>query len=392
VQVLEAIYFWARTIPERPAFIQPDGATTYRALINGIERAAEYFARNLPDRSMAIVVSIASPTKTLLACLGLLRANCSAIIIDPRELAHLPPGGSNTLVYERGGTPLNDGTNITFDESWLTADIPPMNRAPRLSPTKRAGGEIFFLTRNAATNAAAITRMPQAPEQTLFDGTSGFADFERAMLLLGVNSATGFTRACQILRAGKTLCFATPGPTIPWLINTYAVNTVIASPQQALALAELQQKMTRLPLAALRSLRLSGTALPADDVRRIKNHVCRNIIVDYSPQETGLIATAPHDMIADIPNAVGFVVPYAEVEIVNAEDRLMMQINAEGLVRVRTPQFLLNYQIEDSQTWFYTGNKGWLTDEGVLCIAQTDDISARPGSERSASVHGSEAN
>jgi hypothetical protein len=363
LQVLDAIYFWARTIPERPAIIRPEGAIPYLALMGGIERAAEYFARNVPDQSKAVVVSIPSPIKTLLACFGLMRANFSLIVVDPPVLPQLPHRASNTLVCERDGPSLCEGTNVIFDESWLTGNVPLAKHVPRLSPTKKAG-EIFFLT----PDTAAVTQMRQPPEYSILEGTSGFVDYEKTMLMLGVNNATGFARACQIICAGKSLCFAPPGPTMPWLIDTYAINAIIASPQQALALAELQENMTRLPLADLRHLRLSGTSLSAKDATRIKNHVCRNIIMDYSPQQTGPIATAPHDMIAHIPNAVGFVIPGVEVQIVDAENRLM-QANAEGFVRARTPQFLKNNLIDDPQSWFYTRNTGWLTDEGILCIA-----------------------
>ena len=35
-----------------------------------------------------------------------------------------------------------------------------------------------------------------------------------------------------------------------WLANTYDIDLIIASPQQALALADLQEKVTRYPLVA----------------------------------------------------------------------------------------------------------------------------------------------
>ena len=363
------IYFWARTIPQRPAIIRPIGITTYGALAHGIERAAAYFAHNLPDRSKPVTVSLPSAPKTLVASLGLLRAGCSIIVADRPELAHIPPSDSNTLVYERGETPLSDRTNIVFDESWLEVGTKPPRPSRSLSQSRTRDADIFFFTSGPTGRPMRIVRTQEAWEQCIrFDGTSAFADYERALLSTGVTNAMGFTRAYEILYAGKTICFAPQGLPTLWLANTYDVDLIIASPQQALGLADLQDKVTHYALAALKTIRLDGAALAADGIRRIKCHLCRNVILTYASAEAGTVAIAPHDMIADTPNAVGFVIPEAEVQIVDVENNVL-PAGTEGFIRLRTSQFLRNFQIEDSNSWFYPGDVGLLTENGLLCIA-----------------------
>lgn len=84
-------------------------------------------------------------------------------------------------------------------------------------------------------------------------------------------------------------------------------------------------------------------------------------------------------MIAHIPDAVGFVIPGAEVEIVDAADRVL-PVGSEGFVRVRSKQFVSNFGIDDPNTWFHPGDFGWLTAEGVLCIAgRKGDVVNRGG-------------
>ena len=84
-------------------------------------------------------------------------------------------------------------------------------------------------------------------------------------------------------------------------------------------------------------------------------------------------------MVADIPKAVGFVIPEAEVQIVDADGKILPP-GSEGAVRLRTTQFLENFAITDSDTWYYTGDIGWLTKNGVLCIAGRDgDVLNRGG-------------
>ena len=100
-------------------------------------------------------------------------------------------------------------------------------------------------------------------------------------------------------------------------MNTYDVDLMIASIQQALALADIQEKITRYPLASLKTLRIGGSVIAAEGVERLKSHLCTNVILSYASTEAGTAAIAPYDVIAHIPDAVGYVVPGVEVEIVD---------------------------------------------------------------------------
>lgn len=117
-----------------------------------------------------------------------------------------------------------------------------------------------------------------------------------------------------------------------------------------------------------------------DGFLRIKNNLCRDVIVFYASAEAGPVASAPYDMIADIPNAVGFVAPGVEVEIVD-EAGHVMPVDTEGFVRVRTPVLLARSRADQTDmNWFYPGDLGWLTEEGALCIAgRTGDVVNRGG-------------
>jgi acyl-coenzyme A synthetase/AMP-(fatty) acid ligase len=375
MHIVDMVYFWARTMPQRAAVIQPDGIVTYKALAQGIESAAEHFARNIPDKSKPVTVSLLSAPRMLIASLGLLRAGFNIIVTSQPE--NTLPDDSVTLVYERGGTTLSDRTNIMFDDSWLRVNA---GAAKPLPQPRTRNADIYFFTSGTTGRPKKVVRTQQAWDQRiLFNGTAAFADYERVLLMAGLASAYGYTRAYEALYAGKTVCFAPMGQPMLWLANTYDIDLIIASPQQALALAELQEKVTHYPLAALRTIRIGGSVLSAEGIQRIKNHLCRNVVIAYSSTEAGMVALAPHDMIAQIPDAVGFVIPEAEVQIVDAEDNVLA-VGSEGFVRLRTTQFLLNFQITDSNAWFYPGDVGWLTEGGVLCIAgRKGDVLNRGG-------------
>ena len=120
MRVVDMVYFWARTIPRRPAIIRPEGIVTYGALADSIETAADNFSRTILDRDKPVAIAIESTVSMLVASLGLLRAGFSIVPVSKLLLEHLPQTGANTLVYERGGATLDGGTNILFEDSWLS--------------------------------------------------------------------------------------------------------------------------------------------------------------------------------------------------------------------------------------------------------------------------------
>jgi acyl-coenzyme A synthetase/AMP-(fatty) acid ligase len=208
-------------------------------------------------------------------------------------------------------------------------------------------------------------------------------DFERALVVPGLASTIGFHPSIAILDSGKTVCFAPMGQAVLLLANLYGVEYMAASTQQAIALAELQEKGGRVRLPSLKALRIGGGMISRQGIDRLKRNLCRNIIMTYSATEAGAIAVAPHDMIADIPDAVGFVVPGVKVEVMDAAGAVL-PIGKEGFVRVDTPLTKLsatrNGDSGVESSWYYPGDIGRLTENGLLCIAgRREDVLNRGG-------------
>src|SRR5262249_6203361 len=145
----------------------------------------------------------------------------------------------------------------------------------------------------------------------------------------------------EALYAGRTVCTAPTEEAMLWMANYYAIDTILASPQQTLTLAEMQEKITRYPLASLRAVQIGASAIARDAVVRVQKYLCRNIIMIYGSTEAGVVALAPYEMIADVPGAAGFLMPGVEVEIVDDAGRVLSP-GSEGLVRVRTPVLVEN--------------------------------------------------
>src|SRR5262249_10333235 len=158
---------------------------------------------------------------------------------------------------------------------WMSAHISPAEtRAPALPGRD---GDIIFFTSGSTGKPKMIVHTPQARAQRiLYSRTSMFADFQRALVVPSLSSSFGFHRVCEILYTGKTACFAVPGQPSLLLANVYDIDVMFMSTQQAIALAEIQEKNTHFRLSGLRALRVGGGMISRQGIERLKINLCRN--------------------------------------------------------------------------------------------------------------------
>ena len=380
----DMVHFWAKTIPRRPAIIRPEGVVTYAALSGAIETAADYFARVIPDRDKPVAISIDSAAGMIVGSLGLACAGFSIVPVSRNLLANAPTAGATTLVHGRDGPLLDGGNNILFEEQWPAGGA---IRADRQRGAKRAPVAdvrmIVFTSGTTGKPKQVVQSRKTWQQRLLLVNNATLANYERALIVPGLSSSFGLNRAYDVLHAGKTVCFAPNEQAMLWLANTYDVDLIVASPQQALALADVQEKITRYPLASLKTLKIGGALIAREGIERLRTHLCRNIINTYSSTEAGTIAIAPIDAIVDIPGAVGYVVPDVEVEILDHLGNIQ-PAGAQGFIRLRSPQFVASLEADAETTWFYPGDFGSVTEDGILCImGRSGDVLNRGGTKLS---------
>src|SRR5262249_14593784 len=289
MQIVDSILFWARATPAHPAIIQPHGVQTYRVLANAIMAAAGHFARVELDSAKPVAVSIDDPAGMLVACLGLLHAGFSVVPCSQNLLQHLPSTGTDTLVSEHGGLVWTDHTTILFNDAWMSAHARGTETRPAASPGR--DGDIIFFTSGSTGKPKKIVQTPQARAQRIFySRNSTFADLQRALVIPSLVSSFGFNRVSEIFYAGKTACFAAFGQPTLLLADRSGNDLMFASVQQAVALAEIQEKNTHFRLQGLRALRLGGGKVSRQGVDRLKQSLCRHIIVAYAATEASTVA------------------------------------------------------------------------------------------------------
>lgn len=384
MHVVDMLFFWARVEPDRLAIIQPEMVTTFRGLADAIESVSDRIDQLRLDPSEPVAVSIANPSYFLVTIFALFRCGFSVAPVNAPLLLHLRAAGIRNLIYDTQGQVLSGGRNIRFELSWLPA--PSVTRRPyRHRPA--GDGNLIGFTSGTTGLPKPIVRSMKALSQRY--GSPITYVQNKALIIPGLAGGYGFNAACVMLYGGKTACFAPFGEPALALIDLFGIDALVASTQQALSLADIHAKSTHYNLSSLKTLRLGGALLSAQAAQRIKNHLCRNIIVWYASTEAGMTATAPYDLIADIPGAVGFLLPEVEIEIVDGDGNVLSS-GAEGIIRLRTPQFVASVQATEpdkpaDSLWFYPGDIGRVTEHGVLCLSgRHSDVINRGGVKVSA--------
>jgi acyl-coenzyme A synthetase/AMP-(fatty) acid ligase len=388
MHVVDMVFYWAKFAPHRQAIIQPEAVTTYQGLADAIDSICDRIERLKLDKSEPIAVSIANPAFMLAAAFAVLRSGFNLALANPPLFPHLSTAGVRNLIFDSEGLVLSSGRNIRFELSWLPSQSQSGARKPY---RHRPVGDISILMYTSGTtglpkkfvqSAAGLEHKLSSPI------TCANGAHSKVLIVPGIAGGFGFNRSCEVLYMGKTVGFAPFGHSALGLISNFGIDAVLASTQQAISLAEIHAETARFDVSSLKTIRVGGAVLSAEGARRIKNHLCREIIISYASTEAGTAASANYDEIAGIPGAVGFVTPETEIEVVDETGR-SLPAGSEGQIRLRTPHYVKNVglnaapaALESGDLWFYPGDIGRVTEDGVLCLAgRSTDVINRGGAK-----------
>src|SRR5262249_15862964 len=187
MHIVDMVYFWARTIPQRPAIIEPAGSISYASLAHAVEAAAEHITRTIEDRSKPIAISISTGSKMLVALLGLLRAGFSVALANKVVFKHLSSIGANTLVFERDSATLDGGANIVFDDGWLSSGTSAEKENRPIPPSRSSGGNIVCFTSGTTGRPKAVV-CPQSSwqQRMLLPLNLAFLNYDRMLIIPGL--------------------------------------------------------------------------------------------------------------------------------------------------------------------------------------------------------------
>jgi len=371
----DTVFFWARSNPEHPALIQPDMVLTYRELAQAIGTVAQRIAQYGFASDEPVAVSIDQPLQRLIVTLAMMRAGISVAPIDPATLPHLRAHGIYNVIFAGEGLMLSGGRNIRFEDSWLKRD--PKSPAPKLAGAKSQADRakaIFLmpggggaLRKTVVPSAALMARIRVLP-------LIGEANYDRVLIAPELSTLTGFCRAAVNLYAGRTACFAASSAAQVLAIKTFGVDALVCTPREAASITDYLSAGRNEPVDSLREVWLEEGAISPDLGGKIHARLCRNIIAGFGTAETGRVAIANFDTLADRPGAVGYVAPHATVEVVGDNGNPLGPGEA-GRLRCRTEFFAEVAAASGAEgggdsAWWYPGQSGRCGDDGMIYIVE----------------------
>jgi acyl-coenzyme A synthetase/AMP-(fatty) acid ligase len=390
MHVVDMIFFWAKARPHHPAIIQSDTVITYKGLADAIRSVSERIMQFNLEPQEPVAVSIENPAYQLLVTFALLRSGFVVAPVFRKLLPFLRPSGIKNVIYTRGGLVQAGGRNIRFETSWLAnANTPSVDIACNHQRTTHYPNLIFF-SRSATTGTPTKNVYTSA---ALMEHLSTTAirqndEISRLLIMPGVAFSFGFNCACEQFYGGKTACFS-PLEFSLVLISTYRIDGIFASPQILRGLGTLfsGHGSNGYHLDSLKSVRVGSQAgrdlVSKNFVLFAKAFFCPKITIVFGSTEAGVLTSTDSNTIIRTPGAVGHVLPWVELEIVD-EGGNVLPTGQEGRIRCRTPFFLKNLAANrpempngESKVWWYSDILGSMTIDGLLCVADRANVTGR---------------
>jgi acyl-coenzyme A synthetase/AMP-(fatty) acid ligase len=383
MHILDMIFYWAKTKPNHLAVIQSDAILTFATLAERVDSVARKITELNLDPDEPVAVLIEHRTRQLIVCFALLHLGYTIAPAYAGLLPHLQASGIDTVIHDRKAGAPRASKNIYFDDSWFRPVAPQRESKPR----RREIGDLIFFTSGSTGVPKKTTYTVGAFFERLYRSNPLIeGNYPRTLIVPGIDVHYGFFPSWAILSAGHTICFAPTVELSLMLLSSHRVNYIITSPQQALELVTAAEKNAGYQLDSVQAFRIGGGVVTKDLIGRVQASFCPNVVITYGATETGTMAFATYDRIASVPGAVGIVAPWAEVEIVDEAGNILGP-GVQGRVRARTPTFMELFAAENSgadtesaKAWWYPGDIGRLTEDGILCIAgRVDDVLNRGG-------------
>lgn len=378
----DLIMHHARVRPEKPAIILADRVVTYDMMAQGI-LWSESRLRSLGLSPGSLVgIAIQNPIRHMILAAALYRLGHPSISV--RQIADVLPLRLpiEAFLHAEGESVHLGQKQFFIGDEWFAGERQPI-------PVNRSTGFENDDIICRVELSSGTTGRPKAVSLTAgalfqwcinFYPAFGLGEWDRMLSRPGLTSSWGFSLAAHAFFAGRTMVFAATARDCLQMIAVYGVDALVASPHQ---LREMMREQAEAPIACptLRLVVAGGSTVPQSLMQEVRAKLCNAMMVSYGSTEAGVSAYSSVERLTSTQGASGYVAPWADIEIVDENDN-RLEPDIEGIVRIRA-----NCQAEPfppdrpdghrgfRNGWFYPGDRGLLTTDGLLVLTgRTSDV------------------
>lgn len=370
---IEFIERHASQTPHHIAMRHPRGNFTYKELLAGIDQIAAEFHRAGLRQGETAAVQMGDYFVALMSALALSRLGCICIFqVIERQMSEI----AVKALITKGGSDLQGIPHIEFQDSWLAKSQTP---APAYDFQKG------FLSNDSLaiyTSSSGSTGWPKIIPSTWARLHKAVVDsllhkhhdpsLSPCLVSLGFTSLWGYRQMLTILWTGGTLVFGNVHISTASHFRVLGIRHLVASIAQLALWAKIAGDRPEY-FRTVEAVTTGGARLSPKLAEGVRRNICREIYINYGSTETGLIAAGNAEILDRHPDAVGVVLDTATVEIVDADGNVLPR-GETGTVRVRTGTMSgVAGMGEAERGWFFTGDSGALSEEGILSIFGRND-------------------
>ncbi|PIB91628.1 class I adenylate-forming enzyme family protein [Caulobacter sp. FWC2] len=377
------VAYQAGRVPDEAAIVLPHQSWSYGAFADLIDRFAGKLSDVIePGRRILIDIPHLGAHWLVTLAVEKLGATSMALAGIPTTQAVLDQFGVDQVISDRPLGFAATKPSTVIDDAWLqeakteTRTAPPRQRRPddavRIVVTSGTTGvnRMIMLDRamlDLRINHSGVSQVFAKPKP-------------RVISEIGPGSIGGFMLGLAAWMVGGALCQRDPAKTWAETLDTMEIDALILAPiQLKMALESLPPGYKAPPGLALF---VAGGSLSLPLMQATRELLTDNIIVTYGATETGSVAIGHAEMLEGFEDGAGFIQPWAEVEILDADGNLLPP-GAVGEVRVRGDEVVDGYfdgpgdpeRASFKDGWFYPRDLGTVTPAGLLkVLGRLDDL------------------
>jgi hypothetical protein len=371
---IDVIFFQAEIAPEKLAMVAQGFVVSYGRLARGIVSAQRRLVAAGVTQGQTIGLHIAQPIDHFIFACALYRLKAASASITQHLDAYLDNvpfdavllDGANPLVSRKQPAAKLFAVDTSWFKDQVTFSVAERTRSTRY-PNPDWVCRVTCLPEESRLPTVAKTTARALEAQLMTYCLSASPDWERMISVIGLNTLPGFLQGLAALWLGRTVCF-TDVAIARNLIIAFKHHYLVAGVQHIDPLLT-HQATGYMALPALRGAFVAGQRFASGMAARCLETISSNTVLSYTHPTLGIVAYGAAARFADVPGAVGFVAPWVEVQVVDA-DRTPLQPEQEGELRFRDrgDQSGIAASATPDAGWIYPGQRARLMRNNLMVI------------------------